>query len=156
MNNPMGTNEAGDNAYVFDFSDQTILIAEDIDFSYLYIEAVLRRTGAKVLWAQNGKEAVDFVKSNPKIDLVLMDMYMPVMDGYDATRLITELRPELPVIAQTAFVLPADVKRCFTAGCSGFLAKPIRKEQLLNTLDEFINKLKQQNSGLQIGKVSNG
>lgn len=152
----METTGPDNSTYFFDFSDRTILIAEDIDFSYLYIEAVLRRTGAKVLWAQNGKEAVDLVTINPEIDLVLMDMYMPVMDGYDATRFITELRPDLPVIAQTAFVLPADVKRCFAAGCSGFLAKPIRKDQLLNTLAEFIDRMILRESGLSNVKVNNG
>ncbi len=125
----------------FDFTGRTILIAEDIDFSFLYIEAVLRRTGVKVLWAQNGREAVEHVKSNLDIDIVMMDMHMPVMNGYDATTAISALRPELPVIAQTAFVLPDDVKKCYAAGCTGYLAKPIRKEQLMNTLSEYFDRM---------------
>jgi CheY-like chemotaxis protein len=131
----------GASSYPFDFKGHTILIAEDIDFSFLYIEAVLRRTGVKVLWAQNGKEAIEHVKSNLDIDIVMMDMHMPVMNGYEATAVISALRPELPIIAQTAFVLPEDVKRCYAAGCTGYLAKPIRKEQLMNTLSEYFDKM---------------
>ncbi len=151
----MENNQIAANSNQFDFSDRTVLIAEDIDFSFLYIEAVLRRTGAKILWAQNGKEAIDYINADINIDLVLMDMYMPVMDGYEATRLITELRPGLPVIAQTAYVLPADVKRCYAAGCSGFLAKPIRKEILLDTMAGYIHKVKQQEQLLSLKKVGN-
>lgn len=156
ITNTMETNQFNINSYPVDFSNRTILIAEDIDFSFLYIEAVLRRTGAKILWAQNGKEAVDHVTANQHIDLVLMDMHMPVMSGYDATKIITETRPGLPVIAQTAFVLPADVKKCFASGCSGFLAKPIRKEQLLNTLSEYFDKMDHQEMEQHSYKVNVG
>ena len=144
------------NSYPFDFREHTILIAEDIDFSFLYIEAVLRRTGVKILWAQNGKEAIEHVKTNRSIDLILMDMHMPVMNGYDATEVITKLRPELPVIAQTAFVLPEDMKKCYAAGCTGYLAKPIRKEQLMNTLAEYFEKMEQRESGTPQYRVSVG
>lgn len=130
-------------SYPYDFKEHTILIAEDIDFSFLYIEAVLRRTGVKILWAQNGKEAIEHVKTNLDIDVVLMDMHMPVMNGYEATGIISALRPGLPIIAQTAFVLPDDVKKCYAAGCTGYLAKPIRKEQVLNTLSEYFDKMEQ-------------
>lgn len=127
------------NAFPYNWQGRTILIAEDIDFSFLYIETVLKRTGAKILWAQNGRQAVELVRANPKIDVVLMDIHLPVMNGYDATREIKTMRPELPVIAQTAFVLPNDVKLCYTAGCSGYLAKPIRKDLLLKTVSGFLD-----------------
>jgi len=65
------------------------------------------------------------------------------MNGYEATSVISALRPDLPIIAQTAFVLPDDVKKCYAAGCTGYLAKPIRKEQLLNTLTEYFDKMDQ-------------
>jgi len=156
-NNNMETTQMNNSSsYPYDFREHTILIAEDIDFSFLYIEAVLRRTGIKILWAQNGKEAIEHIKSNLDIDLVLMDMHMPVMNGYEATNLISELRPGLPVIAQTAFVLPDDVKRCYAAGCSGYLAKPIRKEQLLNTLSEYFDKMEQQAVDMPVYRVNVG
>ncbi len=147
VNNIMETNQMNSNSsYPYDFREHTILIAEDIDFSFLYIEAVLRRTGVKILWAQNGKEAIEHINSNQDIDLVLMDMHMPVMNGYDATEVISKLRPGMPIIAQTAFVLPDDVKRCYAVGCTGYLAKPIRKEQLLNTLTEYFEKMDHRDS----------
>jgi len=143
INTNMETTQVNNSSYPFDFKEHTILIAEDIDFSFLYIEAVLRRTGVKVLWAQNGKEAIEHVKTNLDIDIVLMDMHMPIINGYEATSIISALRPGLPIIAQTAFVLPDDVKKCYTVGCTGYLAKPIRKEQLLNTLSEYFDKMDQ-------------
>jgi CheY-like chemotaxis protein len=127
----------------FDFKNYTILITEDVDFSFIYMQAVLRRTGIKIIWAQNGKDAVDVVKTNPEIDLVLMDMYMPVMDGYEATEIISKLRPTLPIIAQTAFCLPEDVKKCYAAGCTGYLSKPVRKEDLIDTLAIHFERIEQ-------------
>jgi signal transduction histidine kinase/CheY-like chemotaxis protein len=155
--NTMETKQLKENSsYPFDFREHTILIAEDIDFSFLYIEAVLRRTGVKILWAQNGKEAIEHVKSNHDIDLVLMDMHMPVMNGYEATRIISDLRPGLPIIAQTAFVLPEDVKKCYAAGCTGYLSKPIRKEQLLNTLSEYFDKMERRDESMPLYRVNVG
>jgi CheY-like chemotaxis protein len=157
-NNTMETtqNDNSNFSYPFDFREHTILIAEDIDFSFLYIEAVLNRTGAKLLWAQNGKEAIEHVRSNINIDLILMDMHMPVMNGYEATVEILKLRPGLPIIAQTAFVLPEDVKKCIASGCSGYLAKPIRKEQLLNTLFEYFEKMEHSAVSLPVYKSNIG
>ena len=150
------TQANNDSSYPFDFREHTILIAEDIDFSFLYAEAVLRRTGVKIIWAQNGKEAIEHVKSNMDIDLVLMDMHMPVMNGYDATSVISALRPGLPIIAQTAFVLPDDIKKCYTAGCSGYLAKPIRKEHLLSTMSEYFDRMEQKAEDMPAYRAMNG
>lgn len=148
--------KVADSSYPFDFREHTILIAEDIDFSFLYIEAVLRKTGVKVLWAQNGREAIEHVKTNRDIDLILMDMHMPLVNGYEASGVISSLRPGLPIIAQTAFVLPDDVKKCYAAGCTGYLAKPIRKEQLLNTLSEYFDKMEQHEDALPLYRVNIG
>jgi len=156
VNNTMETTQNNISSYPYDFREHTILIAEDIDFSFLYLEAVLRRTGVKILWAQNGKEAIEHVKTNLDIDLILMDMHMPVMNGYESTEVISNLRPGLPIIAQTAFVLSEDVKKCYAAGCSGYLAKPIRKEQLLNTLSEYFDKMEQHAGGMPAYKVGIG
>jgi len=155
-NTMMETTQLNNSSYPFDFKQHTVLIAEDIDFSFLYIEAVLRRTGVKILWAQNGKEAIEYVKTNLDIDVVLMDMHMPVMNGFDATSIISALRPELPVIAQTAFVLPDDVKKCYAVGCTGYLAKPIRKEQLLNTLSEYFEKMEQRTEEVSVYRANVG
>jgi two-component system, cell cycle response regulator DivK len=121
-----------------DFSGKTILIAEDIEFSFLFLEAALRRSGVRILWAQNGREAVDLALSNPDIDLVLMDIHMPVMSGLAAATLIRSVRPGLPVIAQTAFVMEEDIRKCYQAGCTGFLSKPIRRDDLIQTLSGYL------------------
>jgi CheY-like chemotaxis protein len=81
---------------------------------------------------------------------------MPIMNGYEASEIISGLRPELPIIAQTAFVLPEDVKKCYTAGCTGYLAKPIRKEQLLNTLAEYFDKMESHEETMPLYRVNIG
>lgn len=154
QNNTDMETTSNNNIYPFDFSGRTILIAEDIDFSFLYIEAVLRRTNIKILWAQNGKDAIELVHANSDISLVLMDIHMPIMNGYDAAKAIKEYRPELTVIAQTAFVLPDDIKKCYASGCSGYLAKPIRKEHLLNTLADYFEKLDKAENPYSVEKIS--
>lgn len=154
--NTMETKQFAGNSYPFNFKERTILIAEDIEFSFLYMEAVLRRTGVKILWAQNGREAIEHVNTNQDIDLILMDMHMPVMNGYDATEIISKLRPWVPIIAQTAFVLPDDVKKCYASGCSGYLSKPIRKEQLMHTLSEYFDKMEQQSEEVPVYKSNIG
>jgi len=146
---------SGSSFYPFDFRGRTILIVEDVDFSFVFMEAVLRRTGVKIIWAKNGVAAVDAVKAHPDIDLILMDMYMPIMTGYEATEIISKLRPSLPIVAQTAFCLPEDIKKCYIAGCIGHLAKPIRREVLLNTLAEYFEKINQYTNEMPQNKASN-
>lgn len=103
----------------------TILIAEDEETNYRYLEAALAKTKANLLWVQNGKLAVEAVKENPKVDLVLMDIKMPVMDGYQATVLIKRWNNKMPVIAQTAYAMMEDKNKCLAVGCDDFISKPI-------------------------------
>lgn len=114
----------------------TILIAEDEETNYLFLSEFLGKKGYAVIRAENGLESVDIIKSKKKIDLILMDIKMPVMNGYEATRLIKELKPEIPIIAQTAYALAGDSIKAREAGCDYYLAKPIR----INILDEIIEK----------------
>jgi len=119
------------------WSAKTILIAEDTDSNYFFIEAFLERTHANLIWAQDGNEAVQLFKDN-KIDLVLMDIMMPEKDGYDATREIRTIDSSVPVIAQTALALPDDEEKCYNAGCNYVLVKPINSEDLIATIKRFI------------------
>ncbi len=114
-----------------------ILIAENDEISLAYLNAILLSENAIILEAENGKQAVELVKSHPEINLVLMDLKMPEMDGYEATRLIKELRPELQVIAQTAYAFSDDREKAIKAGCNGYLTKPIRKSELLELLKKI-------------------
>ncbi len=115
-----------------------ILVAEDTPALQLLIRTMLQRVGYHVELASNGVEAVEQVRSHA-FDLVLMDMQMPEMDGIEATRLLREEGRTLPIIALTANVMPQHREAFSAAGCSEFLAKPINKELLLETLARYLN-----------------
>jgi len=120
-------------------SSYSILVAEDDDTNFYYINALLiRETGAKILHASNGREAVELFKANPGIKLILMDMKMPEMDGFEATKLIKQINPAITVIAITAYAMSGDEDRIIAAGCDGYLSKPINKKSLLEKMGEFI------------------
>ncbi len=114
-----------------------ILIAEDDEMSMKYLKEVLENNTVNLFFAENGQEAVDLVRDNPKIDIVIIDLKMPLMDGFEATRQIKQIRPDLPIIAQTAFAFSDDEKRIKQAGCDEYIAKPLNSEILF----EKINKL---------------
>ncbi len=114
-----------------------ILVAEDEEINYLYIEEVLRNSDKqnfKIVHAKNGKEAVDICIDDKEIDLVLMDIKLPVMTGYEATAKIKEARPDLPVIAQTAYAGIKDREEALSHGCNEFISKPIDKKKLVDLI----------------------
>ncbi len=97
-------------AKLYDWTGKTILIAEDTDCSFLYLKTILRHTNAQILWASSGQEAINLVRENKGIDVILMDINMPGINGFDATIAIHSIRKELPVIAQTAYVYDNEVE----------------------------------------------
>ena len=120
-------------------SQSLILIAEDDDINYFYLNALIKQeTPAKIIHARNGKEAIDLFKSNPDINLVLMDMKMPEIDGFEATRQIKLLNSNINIIAITAYAMSGDDERIIAAGCDGYLSKPISKKSLFEKIGEFI------------------
>lgn len=114
-----------------------ILIAEDDEPNLLFLQTILTKTGGSLLLASNGKEAVEHCRNHPEVSLVLMDLKMPVMDGYEATKEIKSFRKGLPVIAITAFAMTGDKKIALEAGCDDFIAKPVDREELRNKLETF-------------------
>ncbi len=122
------------------WSGKTILIADDEFHSYLFLKEVLSKTGAEILYARNGEEALQICRSQSGIDMVLMDMEMPVLDGKAATRQIKSINPALPVIAQTAYASYEDKMMAQEAGCDDFIAKPILVGALLEKMDHFLMK----------------
>ncbi len=114
-----------------------VLLAEDDESNYLYMQEVLQQAGCDYLLAKNGVEALELCKQQSDITLLLMDIKMPVMDGVEATRRIREFRPEVPIIATTAYAQTGDEERFLAAGCTGYLAKPINKEKLLGLLSKY-------------------
>lgn len=123
---------------VYHWAGKTILIAEDTDCSFLYLKTILRNTQAIVLWASSGQEAINEVREHKEIDVVLMDINMPGINGFDATIAIHSFRPDLPVIAQTAFVHDNEVQLCYASGCSDYISKPIDKHLLLEKLGNIL------------------
>ncbi len=121
-------------------SGSLILVAEDDETNFYYLNAVLtKETGAKVLYASNGREAIELFKANPDIKLILMDMKMPEIDGFEATRQIKLIEPDVTIIAITAHAMSGDEERIIAAGCDGYLSKPINKKSLLEKMAEFVS-----------------
>jgi len=120
------------------WKDKVILIAEDEDVNFRFLEAVLQKTQTQILRAKTGKEAVELCKNIGKIDLVLMDIKMPEMNGFEATKIIKKMRPDLPVIAQTAFAAQDEQVRCQQAGCDDIITKPIDIKLLLRKLNDLL------------------
>jgi len=118
----------------YNWKDRVVLVAEDEEINYLFLEEVLRRTGAKVIWARNGNEAVQKYNEN-KIDLILMDLKMPEMNGYEAMNQIRETKGSTKIIAQTAFAMSGEKEEILESGFDGYISKPIRIAELLKLLE---------------------
>lgn len=116
----------------------TILVAEDELSNYRLIETILKRNKYKVIRAENGAEAIRICKEENNIDLVLMDMRMPEVDGMKATIEIKKFKPNLTIIAQTAYAMNGDKDKALEIGCDDYLSKPIKKELLLEKIKSFI------------------
>jgi len=104
----------------------------------IYLNRILLDTGMVILTARSGFEALQIIKDTPDIDVVLLDMQMPEMNGIEATREIRKIRKDLPIIAQTAFVFEDDKDIVLEAGCDACLIKPIRKDHLLTVMSSFV------------------
>jgi PAS domain S-box-containing protein len=116
----------------------TLLVAEDENNNFKLLSQYLSNANIVVINAANGSEAVEICKKNRQINLVLMDLKMPVMDGFEATKRIKEFWPDLPVIAQTAYVRDIDKTKAIACGCSDFISKPFKKEELLTMIREHL------------------
>jgi PAS domain S-box-containing protein len=117
-----------------------LLVAEDDEVNFMYIRELFAGHEFKIHWAKNGMQAVDIVKNNPNIDIVLMDIKMPGMDGYQATGEIKKIRRDLTVIAQTAYAFASDRDKAIEAGCDDYISKPIDRMQLLTLISKYLKK----------------
>lgn len=115
----------------------TVLIAEDDDTNFFYLETLLKHRLIKILHAINGIEAVEICQKYPEVCLILMDLKMPEMDGFEATRQIKMFRNTLPILAITAYAGSEDKQRAMQAGCDEFITKPVKKEYILEKLEAF-------------------
>lgn len=121
----------------YNWTGKKILIAEDEELNFLFLRETIAITNAEVFWARNGMEAVELFKKNDEIDLVLMDIKMPLLDGYDAASSISEMRSDVPIVAQTAYARELMDKK--GNGFSYMITKPIRPKQLLLILNKYLS-----------------
>jgi len=117
---------------------RSILIVDDVEDNRSLFGYYLKNTKANLLYAKNGKEAVEICRTNTSIDLVLMDLQMPVLDGIGATREIRKFNPLLTIIAVTAYAFPGDKQCCLDAGCNEFITKPIDTDVLIEMIRSFL------------------
>jgi len=121
------------------WGEKTILVAEDDPFSYELITEYLKPTGIATLRVSDGKSAVNLISRNSAVSLVLMDIRLPIMNGYEAVKYIRKIRPDLPVIAQSAFAMDEDRRSALAAGCNDFLPKPIDKSLFFKILRKYLS-----------------
>ncbi|BAX78423.1 PocR ligand-binding domain-containing protein [Labilibaculum antarcticum] len=115
-----------------------VLIAEDDEISFMYLKEILSGENIQILHAINGREAIEFCENNVDINLVLMDVKMPVLNGLEATKLIKIIYPSLPVIAQSAYITARDKEIALEAGCDDYIEKPVKKEKLYALIKNYV------------------
>ena len=121
----------------FKWNHKSMLIVEDIESNFQFLETVLKKTGIKIHWVKNGNDALDYCKNiNP--DLILMDIQLPGKNGYEVTREILNVFPKIPIIAQTAYAFNDEKEKILEAGCVDYLTKPINSEKLYETIHKYI------------------
>ncbi len=125
---------------IYDWSSKHVLIVEDDILNFELIKELLSENMIKITHATTGLEAVRFCRKENTFDVVLMDMRLPELDGYQATKKIKEFLPNLTVIANTAHALTEDKEKCLSAGCNYYLTKPVNKKLLFETIQDVFNK----------------
>lgn len=126
---------------VYNWSNKVILIAEDEKANFIYLNTILSKTNARIYWAADGSVAVELCKRK-NIDLVLMDIKMQGMNGYEATQKIKSMYPDMPVIAQTAYAMSEDIDKLMNAGCNDYIVKPIKSSELLPLINSSFQKVR--------------
>jgi PAS domain S-box-containing protein len=125
--------------YGYDFNGETILVAEDDDVNFLYIEEVLDDCNVDLVRATDGLQIMEMLDKFPKIQLVLMDIQMPGINGYEAAKLIKQEEREVSIIAQTAYAMAEDKQKAFDSGCDAYISKPINPVTLVQTIHQFLS-----------------
>ena len=124
----------------------TILVADDDETSMLFLSVLLKNHCKQILMARTGNEAVELVAKNKDIDVVLMDIKMPGMDGYKATQKIRTFNTDVYIIAQTAYALSGEAEKALESGCNDYISKPFQREELLEKI-----RRSQESQPLEIG-----
>ncbi len=140
-NEELSDNDTSDgSSHVYNWKNKVILIAEDEKTNFIYLKTILSKSNARIYWAVDGSSAVELCKRK-NIDLVLMDIKMKGMSGYEATQKIKSIYPDMPVIAQTAYAMSDDIERLMKAGCDDYITKPIKGSELLPLINKNFQKI---------------
>ncbi len=123
----------------YNWEGKIIIVAEDVQINFRLLELNLKKTNVTLFWAKNGEEVVELARNND-VDLILMDIQMPKLDGYEATKAIKLFKPNVPIIAQTAFTMTNEKENSLLAGCDSYISKPINKRELLLLIDKYLTK----------------
>jgi two-component system sensor histidine kinase/response regulator len=115
-----------------------VLIAEDDDLNFLLLKEYLDFSKAEVIWAKNGIEAIEIVKATPDLDVAILDIQMPEMDGFEAIKEIRRLKPNLRVIALTAYAVGGDREEIINAGFNEYISKPVSRKILISTILKYV------------------
>ena len=126
--------------YNFDFTGKVVLVVEDNVISFKLILAVLSRVKVEVIHASDGRQAIEMCSNNPHLDLVLMDIQLPEVNGFEATREIKRICPDLPVIATTANTFDEDEAACKEAGFDAYITKPLLFRKLFELMQSFFDQ----------------
>jgi DNA-binding response OmpR family regulator len=127
----------------FDFNHKNILIVEDTITSSRFFDAALSRTNANLFWAEDADEAID-IFNKEKIDLVLLDLNLLTTSGFDVLKYIREKDKKIPIVVQTAYILSGEEDMSFKLGANDFIAKPIKLNQLIETVGKFLSDKKEE------------
>lgn len=120
------------------WENKVVMVVEDEPINFYYLSELLSNSGLTLINAKSGEEAIETCQNDGKIDLVLMDIQLPHISGYEATKKIKSLKKDLPIIAQTAHFLNDEKKKAFKAGCDGYISKPIDSEELFSIFNKFL------------------
>jgi hypothetical protein len=115
-----------------------VLVVEDDKTSYMLIREFLKPLGLDLHHVTDGAEAINYIKLNPEIRLILMDLKLPAVDGYEATKIIKQINPKIIIIAQTAYAMPGDREKAISAGCDDYLTKPIDHKKLQELVSKYL------------------
>lgn len=124
----------------YNWKGKKVLIVEDDPAGSFLLSEIMAHTGIEVILVEDGQEAVDMCTKERDIDIVLLDMQVPGMSGYDAAREIRKSNKDLPIIAQSAFILAEDKDRAIEAGCNAHISKPLNTFELLGTMHKLLHK----------------
>jgi CheY-like chemotaxis protein len=122
----------------YDWMGKTILVGEDELINFRLLQLMLAKSNVTILHGKDGLKTLELFKANPQINLILMDIKMPEMDGCEVTREIRKIRPQVPIIAQTAYALEEEKQKSIDAGCTAYITKPIKKTELLELINSLI------------------